>query len=123
MILVDSSIWVDHFRATDAKLSQMLHAKRVLCHPFIIGEIMMGTPANRKGILKELRRLPEAIQSTDREVIDLVERHALYGLGIGYVDAHLIASLALTQQAMLWTRDRRMHLAAERINLASGAFS
>jgi len=123
VILIDSSIWVDHFRAADATLSRLLEARRALSHPLVIGEIMMGTPANRIGILTQLRRLPEAERVLDEEVIDMVDRYALFGLGIGYVDAHLLASVAMTPDAALWTRDRRMSAAAERMNVVAVDFS
>ena len=122
MILVDSSIWVDHFRSRDQALSRMLEESRILCHPFVVGEIMMGNPTNRIG-LAQLRRLPEADRATDHEVVDLVERYALFGMGVGYVDAHLLASVALTPDSALWTRDRRMTSAAGRLNLIARDFS
>ena len=117
MILVDSSIWVDHFRELDPVLDGLLRRQLVLCHPFVIGEVMMGSPRNRQGILRLLNRLPKAKATTDREVLEFVEGNRLFGKGIGYIDAHLLASVRLASPATIWTRDRRMAKAAETLGI------
>ncbi len=119
MILADSSIWIDHFRSQDEVLSSLLEHEQVLAHPFVIGEIALGNLRQRPVVLKALHKLPEAIVARDREVLALIENSALSGLGIGYVDAHLLASVKLTDDARLWTRDRRLAAAAARLELAA----
>jgi predicted nucleic acid-binding protein len=117
VILVDTSVWIDHLRGSAAPLARLLDSRGVLAHPFVIGEIALGTPPKRDLLLQELRRLPTALPATHGEVLAMIERHALFGLGIGYVDAHLLAATRLTSGASLWTRDRRLLAAAERIAL------
>lgn len=117
MILVDSSVWIDHLRQSDAEMAVLLDDHNVLIHPFVIGEIALGHLRHRQRILEALAELPEAIIAMDYEVMRLIEGHELHGLGIGYVDAHLIASARLTPAARLWTRDRRLRDAAARVGL------
>lgn len=117
MILVDSSVWVDHLRNGDPILAGLLNAGRVLAHPFVIGELALGSLRQRALILGALRGLPQAIVAQDTEVADFIERNALFGLGIGYVDAHLLASAKLTPDASLRTRDRRLREAATRLGV------
>jgi predicted nucleic acid-binding protein len=120
VILVDTSIWVDHSRASDARLVQLLAAELVLAHPHVIGEVMLGSLRDRASIFGELRDLPRAVVATDDEVLRLIKAEALYGLGIGYVDAHLLASTRLTDGALLWSRDRRLATAAAKLGIAVG---
>ncbi|NIJ08131.1 hypothetical protein FHS31_001741 [Sphingomonas vulcanisoli] len=120
MILVDSSVWVDHLRSHDPALSGLLQRQQVLSHPFVIGELALGSLRQRDVILEALRGLPHAIVASDEEVHALIERRQLFGTGIGYVDAHLVAATLLTTGARLWTRDRRLHAAACRFDLAAG---
>jgi predicted nucleic acid-binding protein len=112
LILVDTSIWVDHLRRGDAGLAALLDEGRVLVHPFVIGEIACGTLSERTLTLDLLKNLQAAILAEHHEVLAFVEQHRLYGKGIGYVDAHLLASVALMPGALLWTRDRRLHATA-----------
>lgn len=113
MILVDTSVWVDHLRRGDAQLAALLESAAVIIHPFIIGEIACGSLADRQTVLELLQDLPMATVAEVDEVLGFIERHRLYGKGIGYVDAHLLASVALTDEAALWTRDKRLHAAAD----------
>jgi len=108
MILVDTSIWIDHLRSADAALTSALEEKRVLSHPFVTGEIALGSLRSRELVLSLLRQLPSAQVATNDETLAFVDAHRLAGTGIGLVDAHLLASVALTQGARLWTRDRRL---------------
>lgn len=117
MILVDSSVWIDHVREADPILIAMLEEGDVFCHPFIIGEVMMGTPRNRHQIRKLLARLPQMQVATDAEVLEFIERNHLYGIGIGYIDAHLLASVRLDPDATIRTRDRRMAQTAEALGI------
>ncbi|WP_175690587.1 type II toxin-antitoxin system VapC family toxin [Burkholderia anthina] len=119
MILVDTSVWIDHLRAGDATLTTLLEAERVLIHPFIIGELALGSMRDRQTVLDALRDLPAAAAATDDEVQRMIDVVPLHGLGIGYVDAHLLASVRLTGGSKLWTRDRRLLAAAERLQLVA----
>ncbi len=118
MILADTSIWVDHLRSGDALLEELLNTAEVLCHPFVIGEIAMGNLRRREFILEDMRNLPRATVAGDEEVLAFIERRRLFGLGLGYVDAHLLAAVQLTLGAKLWTRDRRLDSAARGLRLA-----
>ena len=108
MILVDTSVWLDHLRKGDAELVRALEAGDVLAHPFIVGEMACGDLANRSSILALLRTLPAAQVATDEEVLGFIELRKLRGRGIGYIDVHLLASIALTRGSRLWTRDQRL---------------
>ncbi|WP_423367715.1 type II toxin-antitoxin system VapC family toxin [Burkholderia sp. LMG 32019] len=119
MILVDTSVWIDHLSAGDATLTTLLEAERVLIHPFVAGELALGSLRDRETVLDALRDLPAAAAATDDEVQRMIDVAPLYGLGIGYVDAHLLASVRLTSGSKLWTRDRRLLAAAERLQLAA----
>jgi len=120
MILADTSVWIDHLRAGDARLAARLRAGEILGHPHVVGELALGNLARRDEILRELRRLPPAVTASDDEILGFIDRHALYGQGIGYIDAQLLASVRLTPAARLWTRDRRLAAVAERMGMAAG---
>jgi len=111
MILVDTSVWVDHFRARNPELSEVLGGALVLTHPFVIGELACGNLRNRTRILADLNSLPLALSATHEEVLRLIEERELWGRGIGWIDGHLLAS-ALLSNCRLWTLDRRLHQAA-----------
>ena len=123
MILVDTSIWIDHFRAADEGLIALLARNQVLTHPFIIGEIALGAVAKRAEILRHLNNLTAAVNATHVEVMAFVENHKLANSGLGYVDAALLASAALTTGASLWTRDKNLRAVAARCGLASKRLS
>ena len=116
MILVDTSVWIDHLRVGDQGLSALLQDGRVLAHPWVIGELALGRLSARSEILGLLQNLPQATVATDAEVLELIEARQLFGLGIGYLDAHLLAA-ALLARAGLWTRDERLAVAATRLGL------
>jgi predicted nucleic acid-binding protein len=118
MILVDSSVWIDHLRGKDPDLEVLLDDGIVLLHPFVLGEIALGNFRNRAGTLKDLRELPEAVVAEPDEVLHLIERETLFGLGLGYIDVHLLASARLMEDTKVWTRDRRLGAAAARMSLA-----
>jgi hypothetical protein len=118
VILVDTSVWVDHLRRGDEALAGMLEAGNVLAHPFVIGELALGNITRRDLVLRTLQDLPQADVATDREALHFVDQHLLFALGIGYVDAHLLAAVRLTAGAALWTRDKRLKGAADRLGLA-----
>ena len=121
MILVDTAVWIDHLRAGDAQLTVLLDRGRVLGHPWVTGELALGSIRNRLEILRLLDDLPQATVATAAEVRELVERHKLFSLGIGYVDAQLLAATMLSADAALWTRDRRLQAPAQRLGLAYAA--
>lgn len=108
MILVDTSVWVDHLRRGDGELAGLLNGGEVLGHPWVTGELAMGRMTGRAEVLWMLSQLPQAVVATPAEVLALVESRELMGLGCGFVDAQLIASTMLTPDAALWTRDRRL---------------
>jgi hypothetical protein len=122
MILVDTSVWIDHLRRRDEILTSLLEQGAVLAHPFVIGELALGSLPRRDFVLNSLRRLPRAKVARDEEVMRFVDREALFGIGIGFVDAHLLAATRLTAGATLWSRDRRLQAAAEKLALAARLF-
>jgi predicted nucleic acid-binding protein len=117
MILVDTSIWVAHFRASMPALEDLLLKQRVLAHSWVIGELACGTLRRRAQLLTWLRKLPAATIANDQEVFTLIEGKHLWGKGIGWVDAHLLASGLITG-CELWTRDQPLHAAAVKLGLA-----
>jgi predicted nucleic acid-binding protein len=120
VILVDTSVWIDHLRAGDRTLTTLLETGRVLAHPFVIGELALGRLRRREVVLQSLSDLPQASVATDAEVLHFIDRHALFGRGVGYVDAHLLAAVRLTAGAELWTNDKRLHSVADQLRLAIG---
>jgi predicted nucleic acid-binding protein len=118
VILVDTSVWVEHLRVGNATLVGELGAGRVLAHPFVIGELACGTLQNRREVLDLLGRLPSAPMATHDEALAFLERRTLMGRGIGFVDVHLLASAALAAPARLWSRDRRLAAVAIDLDLA-----
>lgn len=118
MILVDTSIWADHIARSDARLAAYLANKRIVLHPYVVGELALGNLRERDDWLASFASLPTATVAFDIEVMDFIERYALFGTGIGYVDAHLLVSAKLGRGMTLWSRDRRLHTQAERLGIA-----
>jgi len=96
-----------------------LRVGRVLAHPFVIGELALGSIKDRAVVIAQLGKLPRASTATDAEVLALIEAHALHGAGIGYVDAHLLAATMLTPTSAFLTRDKRLHAVAQRLGIAA----
>ena len=119
MILADTSIWIDHLRRNNRVFAELLRANSILCHPFVIGEVALGHLAPR-GVLVDLQDLPRCTMASDSEVLELSERHSLYGRGIGYVDVHLLASIRMRPGTALWTLDKRLNRVAEHLGVAIG---
>jgi predicted nucleic acid-binding protein len=119
MILVDTSVWVDHLRAGDERLADLLDSSHVLAHPFVIGELACGNLRERTDVLRLLNDLPQAPVASQEEALHFIERNKLMGQGIGYIDAHLLASAALADTALIWTRDKRLHKIARMLKLAA----
>ena len=118
MILADSSIWIDHLKLDNPNLVRLLDDRRVVMHPFVIGEIALGRIRQRNVVLQTLRDLPQADVAMDHEVLEFITRHELFGRGIGYVDAHLLAAAKLMAGVRIWTRDKRLFAVAEGMTLA-----
>lgn len=118
MIVLDTSVWVDHLRQSDAQVVSVLQSDLVLLHPFVIGELACGNLKSRTEILGLLNTLPQARMAQEHEVLFFIDQHKLMGQGIGYIDAHLLAATVLTEGAKLWTRDKRLNQLAQRLGLA-----
>jgi predicted nucleic acid-binding protein len=114
VILADTSIWIDHFRQADPELRRIIEDDRLLCHPAVIGELALGSLRDRSSVIAFLAAQREAFVATHDEVMMMIDRHAIFSMGIGYTDAHLMASVLLDQRAALWTRDKRLRTAAEK---------
>ncbi len=119
MILIDTSVWIDHFEHGLYQVNDLLIAEEVVMHGFIIGELAMGNLRPRKQILTDLADLKPIKIATNEEVLGFVNTYRLHGTGLGYVDAHLLASARITSGCELWTRDRRMKKTAADLGIAS----
>jgi predicted nucleic acid-binding protein len=108
VILVDTSVWIDHLRKNNLQLVQLLGKSRVLTHPFIIGELACGNLHKRSHFLMLMENLPLGKEASDQEALYFIEHNQLMGRGIGYIDVHLMASTALTAEAKIWTYDKRL---------------
>jgi predicted nucleic acid-binding protein len=121
MIVVDSSIWIDHLRSAEPILAALLLREHALMHPHVLGEIALGSIATRARTVDRLVRLPAPSMAKEGHVLDLIDRCKLWATGIGYTDAHLLASALLTPGGRLWTRDKRLLAHAERLGIAFAA--
>ncbi|MFM0166799.1 PIN domain-containing protein [Paraburkholderia sediminicola] len=119
MILVDTSVWIDHINASDSMLVTLLSEERVLAHPYVIGEISLGSLRNRDVVLGALRDLPRALIATPEEVAYLIQSEQLFNRGIGYVDTALLASARLQPGVTVWTRDKRLKKVADELGLSA----
>ncbi len=117
LVLVDTSIWISHFRKGNSRLQDLLMEGKVVCHPFIIGELACGNIKNRKEILALLEALPKTVLAEHEEVLYFIELHRLMGKGLGYIDTHLLASTQLSG-IYLWTMDNNLKDAADELNLS-----
>lgn len=120
MVLVDTSIWIDHFRNRVTLLEDLLHSGEVATHPFIVGELACGNMKNRTEILKLLSALPTLETVTHEEALHFVKAQALHGKGIGWVDVHLLAS-SLLNGVPLWSRDKRLNALAKALGIGEEA--
>jgi predicted nucleic acid-binding protein len=121
VILVDTSIWIDHWRTGDERLMRLLEAGQVLVHPFVVGELSLGNLLHRQQVLTALQDMPQATMATNTEVMGFIDQATLAGSGIGYIDAHLLAAVRLTPGSQLWSRDKRLSAVAVRLGLAYAA--
>ena len=113
MILADTSVWVDHFRKKDAELYRQLQRNSISIHPFVVAELALGPLPSRPKTLADFDLLPMAKVAQGSEVRRMIEAHALFQKGIGFVDAHLLASTLITPHTALWSRDKRLRSVAE----------
>ncbi|HEY6519162.1 MAG TPA: type II toxin-antitoxin system VapC family toxin [Roseiarcus sp.] len=120
MILVDTSVWVHHFRERDSMLTELLERGAALTHPFVIGELALGNLRHRELVLRMLSQLPAANVATNADVLRFIEQNSLFGRGVGYVDAHLLAANTLTAGSQLWTLDKRLNEVAVQLGMAAG---
>lgn len=118
MILVDTSVWVDHLRGEEPHLVSLLSENKVLGHPMVIGELACGNLRNRDELLQGLKGLPSIPSASHDEVLYLIEERRLMGRGIGFIDAHLLAATVLASSAKLWTKDMRLLKVAVALRLA-----
>ncbi|MBB88180.1 MAG: VapC toxin family PIN domain ribonuclease [Xanthomonadales bacterium] len=121
MLLVDTSVWVNHLRAGLPQLETALIQGKVLMHPLVLGELACGNLKDRESLLKLLSNLPAAPRASDAEVLVFIDAHQLMGRGIGLIDVHLLASAALEADAQLWSHDKRLAQQAARLGLAFSA--
>lgn len=119
MLLVDTSVWIDHLRQGVPALAQSLDDAAVVTHPFVIGELACGNLNNRREVLRLLSALPEAVAATHAEALAFIDRHRLMGRGVGYIDMHLLASTMLSRETRLWTRDKRLASLAAELGIAA----
>jgi predicted nucleic acid-binding protein len=118
MILVDTSVWVDHLRRGDADLVKLLDTSAAAIHDFIIGEIACGHLKARERVLGLLASLPRIVPGTEEEALHFLEHRHLFGRGLGYIDVHLLVAASLHAGTRLWTRDKKLHVIAGELNLA-----
>ncbi|GMV23240.1 MAG: ribonuclease VapC32 [Acidimicrobiia bacterium] len=116
-MLVDTSVWIDHFRRSNHDLEYLLVEGLVLVHPFVVGELACGSLARRAEVLNLLQTLPTVLFATQEEVLELIERYGLYSKGLGWTDMNLLASAKLSKQP-LWTLDRKLRAAADKLGLS-----
>ena len=117
-VLVDTCVWVGHFKQRNERLVALLENGSVFCHPYVVMEVACGTPPNRRAIIPMLAELDSSPLATSDELLELIERRSLYGRGCGLVDISLLASALLGQQTLLWTLDKRLEAVAIELNRA-----
>ena len=117
MILADTSVWIDHLRVGNKRLQSLLETGEIVCHPFVAGELACGNLRNRSEILTLLGVLPGAVVADHHEALAFIERRALHGSGLGWIDVHLLASASLTK-CSLWTLDKTLGRAARRLHIS-----
>ena len=118
LILADTSIWVDHIRASNPSLIDLIRQNRLLVHPFVIGEIVLGNLPRWETTLAWLRGLPTVEPVSDEQLYRTIRQHALQGSGLGVVDVHLLAAVLLGAELRLWSRDKRLDDQAQRLGCA-----
>jgi predicted nucleic acid-binding protein len=120
MVLADTSIWIDHFRRANLQLVRFLDQGDVVVHPFVIGELVLGQVAKISEMIDFFHLLPKTVVASADEILGFIAERKLSGSGIGYVDVHLLAAAALMPETLVWTRDKKLHAAAQALSLAAG---
>jgi predicted nucleic acid-binding protein len=123
LILVDTSVWVDHLRSQDPRLARLLDDRQISTHPFIVGELAVGNLKNRDEILLMLNLLPVTKVASHEEALQFISNFSLAGRDLGYIDIHLLAALSLTPETSLWSKDKRLHAIAEDLSLPTASNS
>ena len=118
-ILADTSVWVDHVRMEEVVFGSLLRQRGIVLHPFVVGELALGHLARFETMIKDLRDLPQAPVASAEEVLQLIKLKNLSGSGVGYVDAHLLASTLIMPDVRLWTRDKKLRAVAERLSISA----
>jgi predicted nucleic acid-binding protein len=118
LIIVDTGIWVDHIKSTDRHLAVLGEQLTALVHPYVLGELALGSLPNRQQFLKRMMGMPQPPVARHAHVVKLIEAETLFSTGIGYVDAHLLASTRLLPGSLIWTRDHRLFRQAEKFGVA-----
>jgi predicted nucleic acid-binding protein len=117
VILADTSVWIDHFRSENIQMKEHLRSKRIVMHPYIVGELALGSVADRADVLQALDELPQLIVAEPSELRELIERGRLYSRGIGWVDTQLLACLLIDRTIQFWTTDKRLSRVASEIGI------
>ena len=118
MILVDTSVWIDHLRSPEPELQELLNANEVLAHPMVSGELACGNITDRARFLRRMDAMPQAGERTHSEVRDFIDSENLVGRGIGYIDAHLLYAALCHEDSLFWTRDTRLNRIAQELSVA-----
>ncbi len=118
MIIVDSSVWIDHLKQPEAALGALLMLDHALMHPHVLGEIALGNLGNRQSVIERFLMVPVPVLASDGHVLTMIEADGFIATGIGYSDAHLLASTLITPGGRLWTRDKRLRAQADRLGVA-----
>lgn len=118
MILVDTSIWIDHLHARDSQLEELLEARYAAMHPLVLAELSLGSLRERDEALRQVARLPRVRRALDDELVALINERRLWSRGLNVVDAALLASAVITPDTRLWTRDKRLAAAASRLGVS-----
>jgi predicted nucleic acid-binding protein len=119
VILIDTAVWINHLQAADQRLVELMSRKQAATHPFVLGELAIGNIRRRDMVLAELHKLPTVRPATHDEVMHLIAHYRLFGTGIGYIDAHLLAAARAADDVALWSADRRLLAAAIRLGVAA----
>jgi predicted nucleic acid-binding protein len=117
-VLIDSSVWVGHFKYRNGQLVVLLEADAVVCHPYIVAEVACGTPPGRKAIISLLAELESMPMATQNELLALLDARKLYGRGLGFVDLSLLASVLISEMTVIWTSDKKFEQIAIEVNRA-----
>ena len=118
MIIVDTSVCIDHLRVPETHLESLLQQQLIRMHPYLIGELALGSLRNYDAVIAAFLEMPQAVVATPDEVLFTIKRHSLVATGIGYVDAHILASATLMPDTLIWTRDKRLNTVAHRFGRA-----